>query len=54
MAVFSVHGELEGLRQAEGRLVERQSMDCPPEVQHVPLQRALRMEALEYVLTKMN
>jgi hypothetical protein len=51
---LSVHGKLEGLSQVEGRLIKRQSMDCCPEVQYVSLERALRMEALEYVLTKMN
>ena len=54
MAVFSVQGELEGLGQAEGRLVERQSMDRCPEVQHVPLEHAIRVKALKDVLAQMN
>ena len=54
MAVFSVQRQLESLGQVERGFIERQPMDRSPEVQRVPLERAIRVEALKYVLAKMN
>ena len=49
MAVFSGPGQLEGLGEVQGRFIQRQAMDRSPEVQRVPLQRTIRVEALNAV-----
>jgi hypothetical protein len=34
--------------------VQRQAMDRSPEIQHIPFERTLRLEALEDVLAEMD
>jgi len=48
--LFSVPGNLEGLGQVQGGLVQRQAMDRSPQIQHVPLDRTLSVKALKGVL----
>ncbi|MGD0044049.1 MAG: hypothetical protein ABSE84_27200, partial [Isosphaeraceae bacterium] len=38
----------------QGRFVQRQTMDRSPEIQHVPLQSTIRVEALKNVLAQMD
>ena len=52
--LFSVPGQLEGLGQVQGGVVQRQTMDGRPEIQHVPLDPAIRVEALKGVLAQMD
>jgi hypothetical protein len=52
--LFSVPEQVEGLGQVEGGVVQRQSMDGRPEVQHVPLDPAIGVEALKGVLPQMD
>src|SRR5271157_5649380 len=52
--LFSIPGKLEGLGQVQGRFVQRQAMDRSPEIQHVPLERTIRVEALKNVLAQMD
>ena len=52
--LFSVPGQLEGLGQMQGGVVQRQTMDRRPEIQHVPLDPAIRVEALKGVLAQMD
>ena len=54
MAVFSVPGNLEGLGQVQGGLVQRQAMDRSPQIQHIPLDRTLSVKALKGVLAQMD
>ena len=39
--------QLKGLGQVQGGVVERQTMDGCPEIQHVPLDPAIGVEALK-------
>ena len=52
--LFSVQGKLEGFRQVQGGFVQRQSMDRGPQVQHVPLERTIRVKALKDVLAQVD
>jgi len=52
--LFSVPGKLEGLGQVQGRFVQRQTMDRSPQIQDVPLERTVRVEALKDVLAQMD
>jgi hypothetical protein len=52
--LFSVPGKPEGLGQVQGGFGQRPSMDRCPEVQHVPLEHAIRVKALKDVLAQMN
>ena len=52
--LFSVPGNLEGLGQVQGGLVQRQAMDRSPQIQHVPLDRTLSVKALKGVLAQMD
>src|SRR5271166_5075813 len=52
--LFSVPGNLEGLGQVQGGLVQRQAMDHSPQIQHVPLDRTLSVKALKGVLAQMD
>src|SRR5271156_573309 len=52
--LFSVPQQMEGLSQVQGGVVERQTMDGRPEVQHVPLDPAIGVEALKGVLPQMD
>ena len=52
--LFSVQGKLEGLGQVQGGFVQRQAMDRSPEIQHVPLEPTIRVEALKDVLAQMD
>src|SRR3974377_2618501 len=45
--LFSIPGNLEGLGQVQGGLVQRQAMDRSPQIQHVPLDRTLSVKALK-------
>src|SRR5271166_4644205 len=52
--LFSIPGNLEGLGQVQGGLVQRQAMDRSPQIQHVPLDRTLSVKALKGVLAQMD
>src|SRR5271155_1834643 len=52
--LFSVPRNLESLGQVQGSLVERQAADRSPQIQHVPLDRALSVKALKGVLAQMD
>ena len=52
--LFSVPGNLEGLGQVQGGLVQRQAMDRSPQIQHIPLDRTLSVKALKGVLAQMD
>ena len=52
--LFSIPGESERLGQMQRGLVQRQAMHGRPQVQRVALDRALGIEALEYVLVKID
>src|SRR5271157_2719369 len=49
---FSVPGNLEGLGQVQGGLVQRQAMDLSPQIHHIPLDRTLIVKALKGVLAQ--
>src|SRR3989442_6341051 len=48
--LFSVPAQLERLRQMQGGLVQRQALHRRPQIQHVAVSPALRLEALADVL----
>lgn len=50
--LFSVPGQVEGFGQMQGGLVERQTMDRRPEIQHVAFASALGVEAAEGALAQ--
>src|SRR5262249_21755164 len=52
--LFSGPGHLEGPGQVQRGFVQRQAMDRSPEIQHIPLERTIRLEALEDVLAEMD
>jgi len=45
---------LESLGQVQGRFVQRQAMARGPEIQHIPLERTIRLEAPKEVLAQMD
>ena len=52
--LFSVPEQMEGLGQVQGGVVERQTMDGCPEIQRVPPDPAIGVEALKSVLPQMD
>jgi len=52
--LFSVPGQVEGFRQLQRRLVQRQFVEGCPQVQDVALGAAVRVEALEEVLAQVG
>src|SRR5262249_41674590 len=52
--LFSGPGHLEGPGQVQRGFVQRQAMDRGPEIQHIPFECTIRLEALEDVLAEMD
>src|ERR1700734_1908844 len=52
--LFPVPEQMEGLGQVQGGVVERQTMDGCPEIQHVALDPAIGVEALKGALSEME
>ena len=52
--LFSVQGKLEGFGQVQRSLVQRQVVARSPQVQYVPLEPAIRLEALKDALAQMD
>ena len=52
--LFSVQTQMEGLRQMEGSLVDRQVVHRSPEIENIAVSAAVGVETLEDVLTQMD
>ena len=54
MCLFSIPGQVEGCRQEKCRFVNGQVMIPGPEIQHVALGLAIRLETVEEVLAEVE